>query len=78
MGSQKLKEALAGPAKDKKEPTVADGILSVTPDPPEASEWRNKSVLDTVASDSTFLDDETGDGSVACMLPAACGPEQPI
>jgi hypothetical protein len=70
MGSQKnLKEALAGPAKDKKEPTVADGILSLTPDPAEAAEWRNKSVLDTVAADSTFLqDDDIGDGSVACCL----------
>jgi hypothetical protein len=58
--AQKLKEALAGPAKDKKEPAVADGILSITPDPPEAAEWR-KSVLDTIAADSSFpADDEAG------------------
>lgn len=61
MGTQKLREALAGPAKEKdKQPPVADGILSVTPDPPEAAEWR-KSVLDTVVADSSFLDD--GDGN---------------
>ena len=57
MGTQKLREALAGPSKDKdKQPPVADGVLSVTPDPPEAAEWR-KSVLDTVAADSSFLED---------------------
>lgn len=84
MGSsQKLREALAGgPARDKdrKEPAVADGILSVTPDPPEAAEWRNKSVLDIVAADSSFhqAEDAAGDGAVCaaavvwwCALPAA-------
>lgn len=60
MGTQKLKEALAGPASKEKGPPVADGILSVTPDPPEVAEWRNKSVLDTVAADSSFLDDTDG------------------
>lgn len=85
MGSQRLREALAGPTKDKdkKEPFVVDGILSVTPDPPEAAEWRNKSVLDTVAADSTFLEDETGVGTalghfccawagISASMPTAC------
>ena len=69
--TKRVKEALAGPGKDKKEPAVADGILSVTPDPPEAAEWR-KSVLDTVAADSSFPGDETGTAT-APALPAAAG-----
>jgi hypothetical protein len=74
MGAtNKLKEALAGPAKDKREPAVADGVLSVTPDPPEAAEWRNKSVLNTVAADSTLLEEESGDCTccAAVLLPFA-------
>eukprot|EP00879_Flechtneria_rotunda_P027477 GHRR01029438.1.p1 GENE.GHRR01029438.1~~GHRR01029438.1.p1 ORF type:complete len:173 (+),score=41.18 GHRR01029438.1:40-519(+) len=57
----RLKEALVGASSIKeKGPLVADGILSVTPDPPEAVEWRNKSILDSAAAGSTFLDDDGG------------------
>jgi hypothetical protein len=71
--AQKLKEALAGPAKDKKEPAVADGILSVTPDPPEAAEWR-KSVLDTIAADSSFPADDEAGTALLPPIPAAGWP----
>lgn len=56
--ASRLKEALAGGQAKDKGPVVADGVLSVTPDPLEAS-W-GPSLLDTVSADSTFLEDEGG------------------
>jgi chemotaxis protein histidine kinase CheA len=60
MSQAKLREALAGGAPTKeKGPPVADGVISETPDTPEAIEWRTKqSVIDTIASSSTYLDQE--------------------
>ena len=48
MSQAKLREALAGGAPTKeKGPPVADGVISETPDTPEAIEWRTKqSVID--------------------------------
>lgn len=65
MSQAKLREALAGGAPTKeKGPPVADGVLSVTPDTPEAVEWRTRqSVIDAIASSSTYLDDE-GEGEL--------------
>ena len=60
MSQAKLREALAGGAPTKeKGPPVADGVISETPDTPEAIEWRTKqSVIDSIASSSTYLDPE--------------------
>lgn len=58
-----VRKALLGSEKfaaKEKGPPVADGVLSVTPDPPEMAEWRAKSVLDSMGAGSTFLDDEPG------------------
>ena len=60
MSNARLREALAGtPTVKEKGTPVADGSLTVTPDSPEAAEWRNKSVLDCVATTSTYLEDES-------------------
>ena len=59
--SQRLKEALTagGPTSKDKGAPVPDGVLSVTPDTPEAIEWRSRrSVIDSIASSSSYLDDE--------------------
>lgn len=55
----RLREALtAGGPVASKGPPVADGVLSVTPDTAEAVEWRSRtSVVDAIASASSFLDD---------------------
>lgn len=46
-------------ATKEKGPPVADGLLTETPDTPEAIEWRSRqSVIDAIASSSTYLDDE--------------------
>ncbi|KAG7672953.1 hypothetical protein Ndes2526B_g08521 [Nannochloris sp. 'desiccata'] len=60
MSQAKLREALAGGAPTKeKGPPVADGVISETPDTPEAIEWRTKqSVIDSITSSSTYLDPE--------------------
>ena len=61
MSQARLREALTagGPTTKDKGPPVADGILSVTPDTPEVVEWRsNRSVIDSIATCSTYLDDE--------------------
>jgi len=60
MSQARLREALAGGAPTKeKGPPVADGVVSETPDTPEAIEWRTKqSVIDSIASSSTYLDPE--------------------
>lgn len=59
----RLREALnaGGPGTKEKGPPVADGFLSVTPDTPEAIEFRSRqSVIDSGASSSSYLEDETG------------------
>eukprot|EP00878_Enallax_costatus_P025635 GHUV01027445.1.p1 GENE.GHUV01027445.1~~GHUV01027445.1.p1 ORF type:complete len:326 (+),score=70.47 GHUV01027445.1:292-1269(+) len=56
--ASRLKEALAGGQAKDKGPVVADGVLTVTPDSPEAG-W-GPSVLDTVSADSSFLEDDGG------------------
>jgi len=62
MSNARLREALnaggAGASKEKG-PPVADGILSVTPDTPEAAEWRTRqSAIDFPSSSSSFLEEE--------------------
>ena len=64
--ASRLREALASSSVKEKGTPVADGLLTVTPDSPEAAEWRNKSVLDCVATTSTYLEDDS-DGT---RLPA--------
>eukprot|EP00878_Enallax_costatus_P025513 GHUV01027300.1.p1 GENE.GHUV01027300.1~~GHUV01027300.1.p1 ORF type:complete len:188 (-),score=16.41 GHUV01027300.1:941-1504(-) len=59
--ASRLKEALAGGQAKDKGPVVADGVLTVTPDSPEAG-W-GPSVLDTVSADSSFLEDDGGKSS---------------
>lgn len=62
MSQARLREALSagGPATGTKDkgPPVADGVLSVTPDTPEAQEWKNRqSPIDIVCASSPYLDD---------------------
>lgn len=68
MSNARLREALnaGGPGTGKdKGPPVADGVLSVTPDTPEAAEWRSRqSAIDFPSSSSTYLE-EDDDGSLA-------------
>lgn len=43
---------------------MSDGVLTVTPDTPEALEWRSRrSVIDTIASCSEYLKEEEGSTS---------------
>lgn len=56
--ASRLKEALAGGQVKEKGPAVADGVLSITPDPPEAG-W-GASVLDTLSAEESFLEDDGG------------------
>jgi hypothetical protein len=61
MSKANLREALAAAAPPSKErvPPVADGVLTATPDTAEGLEWRSRqSIVDAVASSSTYLDDE--------------------
>jgi hypothetical protein len=64
VAQARLREALnaGGPGTKEKGPPVADGSLSVTPDTPEAIEFRSRrSVIDSLgASSSGYLEDETG------------------
>ena len=66
-GQARLREALqaGGPGSQKeKGPPVADGILTVTPDTPEAVEWRTRrSIIDSAGASSSYLEDESGAGS---------------
>lgn len=68
----RLREALtAGNPTAAKGPPVADGALSTTPDTAEAIEWMHReSVVDTIASNSSFLDDDDDVGGPAAA--AAC------
>ena len=64
MGQARLREALqaGGPSTQKeKGPPVADGILTVTPDTPEALEWKSRrSAIDSAGTSSSFLEDSDG------------------
>ncbi len=62
MSHAKLREALASGASAKeKGPPVADGNLTTTPDTAEAIEWRSRqSLMEAVATSSTFLDEDSG------------------
>lgn len=70
MSQAKLREALTGGGSSQKDkgPPVADGVLSVEPESSEAIEWRTRrSVIDTIASCSKFLDEED-DGMPSAAL----------
>ncbi|KFM23482.1 MATH domain-containing protein [Auxenochlorella protothecoides] len=61
MSQARLREALSagGPTTKDRGPPVSDGTLTVTPDTPEAVEWRSRrSIIDSIASCSTYLDDD--------------------
>jgi hypothetical protein len=59
MANARIREALAaGNNPKEKGPQVADGVLSITPDSPEAAEWRSRSLMDCAGTSSTFLDDD--------------------
>lgn len=63
VAQARLREALTagGPGTKEKGPPVADGFLSVTPDTPEAIEFRTRrSIFDSVGASSSYLEDETG------------------
>ena len=64
VAQARLREALnaGGPGTKEKGPPVADGKLSVTPDTPEAIEFRSRqSVIESIgASSSSYLEDESG------------------
>ena len=65
VAQARLREALTagGPGTKEKGPPVADGFLSVTPDTPEAIEFRSRrSIFDSVGASSSYLEDETGMG----------------
>lgn len=63
-GQARLREALnaGGPGSQKeKGPQPVDGILSVTPDTPEAVEWRTRrSIIDSAGASSSYLEDDDG------------------
>ena len=73
MSTARLREALnAGAPGNSKEkgPPVADGILSVTPDTPEAAEWRTRrSAIDFPSSSSSYLEDEEDNGCMSAPPP---------
>lgn len=59
----RLREALnaGAPGQKDKGPPVADGILTVTPDTPEALEWRTRrSFMDSAGASSSYLEDDAG------------------
>jgi hypothetical protein len=64
MAQARLREALnaGGPGSQKeKGPQPVDGILSVTPDTPEALEWRTRrSIIDSAGASSSYLEDDSG------------------
>ncbi|CAL8461898.1 g1429 [Coccomyxa elongata] len=64
MAQARLREALnaGGPGSQKeKGPQPVDGILSVTPDTPEAVEWRTRrSIIDSAGASSSYLEDDNG------------------
>lgn len=59
----RLKEALTGGGVSQKEKAAPDGVLTVEPESAEALEWRTRrSVIDSIASCSSYLDDEDDGG----------------
>jgi len=78
-GQARLREALqaGGPGSQKeKGPPIADGILTVTPDTPEAVEWRSRrSVIDSAGASSSYLEDESGEGASARLLEPWANPK---
>lgn len=79
MAQARLREALnaGGPGSQKeKGPPSPDGILSVTPDTPEAVEWRTRqSVIDSAGASSSYLEDDSGEGFCSCYLRTALARE---
>ena len=71
-GQARLREALqaGGPGSQKeKGPPIADGILTVTPDTPEAVEWRTRrSIIDSAGASSSYLEDESGEARPCRLL----------
>lgn len=66
--TRNVKEALTASTNVKeKGPPVSDGVLSITPDPPEVLEWRKANpVVGTVSS--SYLDDDEGQCTIRCSL----------
>ena len=64
MSAARLREALTagGPTSGKGDrAAAADGVLSPTPDTPDAAEWRARaSIIDTACASSSYLDEESG------------------
>ena len=77
MAQARLREALnaGGPGSQKeKGPPSPDGILSVTPDTPEAVEWRTRqSVIDSAGASSSYLEDDSGEGFPQLLPPDSLG-----
>lgn len=74
MANARIREALtAGTNLKEKGTPTPDGVLTVTPDTPEVAEWRSKSVLDCVATTSSYLDEDDFDGigPPLCLLNAS-------
>jgi hypothetical protein len=73
MSTARLREALTagGPTSGKgARAAAADGVLSPTPDTPDAAEWRARaSIIDTACASSSYLDEEGG----ACDRDGRCG-----
>ena len=70
-GQARLREALnaGGPGQKEKGPPVADGVLTVTPDTPEALEWRTRrSFMDSAGASSSYLEDDAGELAGDCQL----------
>ena len=71
MAQARLREALnaGGPGTKEKGPPVADGVLTETPDTPEALDWRSRrSFMDSAGASSTYLEDDAG-GCPGSRLP---------
>ena len=76
MGQARLREALnaGGPGTQKeKGPPVADGVLTVTPDTPEALEWKSRrSAIDSAGTSSSYLEDEEGTSAKSFQQEVLC------
>jgi hypothetical protein len=71
MSAARLREALTagGPTSGKGDrAAAADGVLSPTPDSPDAAEWRARaSIIDTACASSSYLDEDGGECACACV-----------
>ena len=70
MAQARLREALnaGGPGTKEKGPPVADGVLTETPDTPEALDWRSRrSFMDSAGASSTYLEDDAGGCPATCL-----------